>query len=156
MEGSGSSGTAHFSLAVALILAFFFPPDVNFDILVFGSHGCLSVFTYFAEAILMFVVFLYLCSLIARIPGLVKVLTELGEHTLGILLYHGFIASLMAAVICPLDNQAWIPSGLTMPQRLIISAATLLICYLICKSGPVLLSRIFNEDRKVAGRTAEV
>jgi fucose 4-O-acetylase-like acetyltransferase len=79
---------------------------------------------------------------------LVKVFTEMGEHTMGILLYHGFVASVMMAVICPLTNESWFPADLTMMQRIPLAFATLIICYVICRFGPVVL-------KKVSGRMAK-
>ena len=136
------------SLVCAAVLLILFPPGINFDILILGDHGGLSVFPYYVESFCMFIVFLYICNLISRIPGLVKVFTGLGEHTMGILLYHGFVASVMMAVICPLTSESWFPADLTMMQRIPLAFATLIICFIICRFGPVIL-------RKVSGKAAK-
>jgi fucose 4-O-acetylase-like acetyltransferase len=136
------------SLAIAAVMLFIFPPGINFDILILGQYGGLSTFPYFIESICMFVVFLYLCNLLSKIPGLVILLTECGKHTLGILLYHGFVASFIMAVICPLTDQSWFPADLTLMQRLPIAFATLIICYVICRFGPVLIGKIKAKKDK--------
>ena len=57
-------------LLVGSVLAFFFHPDVSFDKCLFGAYGGCSVFTYFLESSLFFIVFLYVMVLITRIPVL--------------------------------------------------------------------------------------
>lgn len=135
-------------LVCAAVLLILFPSGINFDILILGDHGGFSAFPYFAESFCMFIVFLYICIFISRIPGLVKVFIELGEHTMGILLYHGFVASVMMAVICPLTNESWFPADLTMMQRIPLAFATLVICYVICRFGSVLLKGVSGKAAK--------
>ena len=139
-------------LAVGLVLCLVVHPGVSFDGAYFGSIGPASVFTFFVEAGCMCVVYIYLAAFVARIPVISKVLEELGHHTLGILLYHGSVATALFALVAPLNHDSWFPS-VDLTTRLWIWAATLVICLVICILGPKLIEAVRNGRR--GGQTEE-
>jgi len=130
------------------ILVFLFPPGINFDLLYFGKYEGFSVFPYFFEAVMFFVVFLFISKFVSRIPLVSDIFTEAGKHTLGILLLHGFIASFIIAVFCPLTTTSWFPSDLTMMQRIPIALATVIICYCVCRFGPQFIKKIKDGSKE--------
>ena len=132
------------SLICGAVLLLLFPPGINFDILLLGDHGGLSTLPYFLESVFMCIVFLYISSLVSKIPVLLNILTEAGKHTLGILMYHGFVASMIIATFCPLTTTSWFPADLTMAQRIPLAFGTLIICYVICKFGPAVVTKVTN------------
>ena len=129
-----------------IVMVYLFPPGTYFDILYFGEYEGLSVFPYFVEAVLFFIVFLYISKLVAMIPYLSEVFKEAGKHTLGTLLLHGFVASFIIATFCPLTTTSWFPSDLTMMQRIPVAFATVIICYLICRFGPQIVSKMTDKS----------
>lgn len=136
-------------LALGVVLCLVVHPGLRFDAARFGNIGPASVFTFFVEGGCMCVVYIYLAAFVARIPVLSNGLEICGHHTMGILLYHGSVATAIFALIAPLTYDAWFPT-VDFTTRLAIAIATLLICLAICIYGPKLISAI--RDRKKDGR----
>ncbi len=129
-------------LVVGVGLCFIFPPGVKFDHLEFGGYGAWSVFPYVIEAVCMFVVYLYLAKLFSKVPVLSKLIVIPGQHSLGILLLHGFVATMLIAPFFVIPTTGWFPDGMTMLQKVIVAIATLILCIVICRYGPKVLSRL--------------
>ena len=119
-------------LLIGFVLAFFFHPDVSYDKCLFGAYGGYSVFPYFLEASLFFVVFLYVMNLVTRIPVLRIPFLEMGKHTLGTLLMHAFLAKMM---LMPFFT---FTPGMLMPDvgkgiAVAVALIDLILCYAICR-----------------------
>ena len=144
------SGRYWLPLVVCLVagvgLCFILPPGVKFDYLEFGNHGVWSLFPYVIEAVCMFVVYLYLAKLFSKIPVLSKLMEIAGQHSLGILLLHGFIATLIFAPFFTIPTTSWFPTDLNTVQRVITAFATIILCIVICRYGPKLLSRVRGKE----------
>jgi len=139
-------------LLSAVVLVYFFHPGMSLDESFYGEYGGYSIFTYFAEASLMFIVYAYIMFFFSKIPGLSKFLSELGQHTLGILLLHLFVSRLL---LMPFFTY----SGRVIPEAdfmilLPMAFVTLIICYLICKFGPRILKGLINRIRGGEGSGA--
>ena len=129
-------------LVIGVGMCYFFPPGVKFDYLVFGDYGAWSIIPYVIEAVCMFVVYLYLAKLFSKIPVLSKMFGIAGQHSLGILLLHGFIATLIFAPFFIIPTTSWFPTDLTMVQRVIVAFVTLILCIIICRYGPKVVSKV--------------
>jgi len=136
-------------LVCGIGLSLVFNPDTNYDNLVLGDYGGYSAFPYYFEAVLMCVVYFYIAGFVSKVPGLRTVLSKFGEHTLGILLLHGFVASMIIAPFWPLTNESWFPLTMTLMERIAVALATLIISYVLCRYGPYVVSRI--RQKKDAG-----
>ena len=128
-------------LIVGIALCLIVHPGVLFDGARFGSIGPAAVFTFFVEAGCMCVVYLYLAAFVAKIPVISKGLEVMGNHTLGILLYHGSVATVLFSLIATLNHDSWFPP-VDMTSRLAIWAATLIICLVICIYGPKMIEAV--------------
>ncbi len=144
------SGKYWLPLVVCLIvgvgLCFIFPPGVKFDYLVFGDYGAWSIIPYVIEAVCMFVVYLYLAKLFSKIPVLAKLIEIAGQHSLGILLLHGFVATMIFAPFFVIPTTSWFPTDLTMVQRVIVAFATLILCIVICRYGLKVVSGVRGKE----------
>ena len=144
------SGRYWLPLVVCLIagvgLSFFFPPGVKFDHLEFGAYGVWSLIPFVIEAVCMFVVYLYLAKLFSKIPVLSNLIGIAGQHSLGILLLHGFIATMIIAPFFTIPTTNWFPAEMSMVQKVIVAIATLILCIVICRYGPKAISRIRGKE----------
>jgi hypothetical protein len=132
-------------LVVGVVLCLIVHPGLRFDKMTFGSIGPLSTFTYIIEAGCMCVVYMYIATFISKIPVLSKALEICGQHTMGVLLYHGSIATAIFALLTPLSHESWFPT-LPMTTRAIIGIVTFVLCILICMYGPKLVGRLRKKD----------
>jgi len=128
------------ALASGLGLVAVFHPEVMFDKGFFGFYGGYSVFPYFLEAGLMFIVFLYLMEIVVKVPVISVPFVEMGKHTLGTLLLHVFFAKMLVAPMYPsytgvMPNMGLVPS-------LAVAAVTAVLCFVVCRFGPGLVSEI--------------
>jgi len=133
-------------LVVGVGLSFLFPPGVKFDYLEFGDYGVWSLFPYVVEAVCMFVVYLYLALLFSKIPLLSKPIVIASQHSMGILLLHGFIATILIAPFFVIPTTSWFPTDMTMVQRAIVAFATLILCIVICRYGPKVIGRVRKKE----------
>ena len=134
------------SAAVGIGLCVILPPGVKFDYMVFGDYGAWSLIPYFIEAVCMFVVYLYLAKLFSRLPVLPRLFEVAGQHSLGILLLHGFIATMILAPFFVIPTTSWFPEELSFIQRIITALVTLIACILICRYGPSVIDRIRGKQ----------
>ena len=135
-------------LAAGVALCFFFNPGTGFDWFRFGDYGPWSVPIYCLEATLIFVVLLYICKFLSMIPVLSAAVRIAGQHTLGTLLLHGTIATMIIAPFFTITNTSWFPSDMTTMQRAVVFLITLVACVLICRYGPSIIRRICGKQSK--------
>jgi fucose 4-O-acetylase-like acetyltransferase len=133
-------------LIAGLVLCFILHPGTGFDKASFGYLGAASVFPFFVEAGLMCIVYIYIAAFVAKIPVLSKALEICGQHTMGILLYHGSIATAIFALFAPLSFDSWFPT-LDFTTRLVIGIVTFVLCVIICVYGPKLITA-FKDKKK--------
>ncbi len=139
-------------LIAGVMLCIIFPPGIKFDWAIFGDYGGLSVIPYMIESLLMFVVFVYVAKIVAKLPLLPKLLNLAGQHTLGLLLYHGFVATMILAPFYIIPTTSWFPvMGLT--NRIVAAVATLVICLVICVYGPKVIEKIRGRRSADKGKT---
>ena len=144
------SGRYWLPLAACLIagvgLCILFPPGVEFDNMVFGEYGAWSLLPFVIEAVCMFVVYLYLAKLFSKIPILSKLIGIAGQHSLGILLLHGFIATMIIAPFFIIPTTSWFPAEMNTVQKAIVAFTTLVLCIVICRYGPEALRRVRGKE----------
>lgn len=135
-------------LIAGVVLCLFFHPGIQFDWYIFGDYGSWSVPIYVVESTLMFIAFLYMCKFLSLIPGLSNILRICGHHTLGILLLHGFIATVIIAPFFTITNTSWFPTDMSTMQRAIVFVITFVVCVLICRYGPAVVKKIRGSISK--------
>jgi len=128
-------------LAGVAVLVYLLHPNVMFDKCYFGAYGGLSVFSYFIEASLMFMVLAYVMLFITKVPLLHIPFTEMGKHTLGTMLLHAFIPKMLLIPFFTFAGGV-MPPGLGMGLSVTVVLVTLIICYMVCRFGPELLSKV--------------
>jgi fucose 4-O-acetylase-like acetyltransferase len=136
------------SMVVSLVLVFFLPPNIKFDQMMFGDYGGYSAVPYYVEAIVASVFMMYLCVIVSKIPVLSDALMICGRHSLGLLLLHGSIVAMMVMPFYTLSREVWLPEELGVPMRVVLAFATLLVCLIICRYGPVILERLKGSTKK--------
>ena len=119
-----------------LILVFIFPPSITFDLMNFGKYGGYSAFVYIIEGMLAFVMITYASFFISKIPLLSVVFERLGEHTMGILLLHVFIAKVILAPFFTFNSVDCVTGDFSGIGRTVFAFAVLFISYLVCAYGP--------------------
>ena len=136
------------SLVAGIVLCLIFPPGAQFDWAKFGDYGGWSVITFILEAILLFAVFVYIAMIVTKLPLLPRFLYLASSHSLGLLLYHGFIATVIIAPFYVIPTTSWFPEmGIT--NRVAAALATIAICLVICEYGPKVISRIRSRTAAV-------
>ncbi len=131
------------------VLAFFFHPDISFDKCLFGAYGGCSVFPYFLESSLFFVVFLYVMVLVTSIPLLRIPFMEMGKHTLGTLLLHVFLAKMMLIPFFTFTADRLMPD-MGMGIALAVVLIDLILCYAFCRLLGSALTE-YGRRKKSAG-----
>ena len=134
------------STAALLVMVFILPPTITFDLMSFGHFGGYSAFPYLVEGILAFVMILYISFFISKIPVVASVFERLGEHTMGILLLHVFIAKVALAPFFTFNNEICITGDFGGIGRTIFAFAVLLLTYLVCAYGPKFIRRISRHN----------
>ncbi len=118
---------------VLLVMVFILPPSISFDLMNFGNYGGYSSFVYIIEGMLAFVMITYASFFISKIPLLSVVFERLGEHTMGILLLHVFIAKVILAPFFTFNSVDCVTGDFQAGiGRLLFSLLVLLMAYLIC------------------------
>ena len=119
--------------AVLLVMVFILPPSITFDLMNFGKYGGLSAFPYMIEGMLAFVMIIYLSFFVSKIPFVSVLFSRIGEHTMGILLLHVFIAKIALAPFFTFNTVDCITGDFQAGiGRTLFSVAALLTAYLIC------------------------
>ena len=134
--------------AVFVPLLIFFHPGTQFDQFIFGGLGGPSVYVYFVQASLMFCIVIYVTKLISFIPAVGGLFRIYGEHTLGILLLHGFVIKMAVIPFFTMSTDKWFPGGLTMVQSVALSLFVLVTTLMICILGPKIIGRAMSKYGK--------
>lgn len=129
------------SFVAVELMALVMPPGVKFNFLFFGDYGALSVIPYFIESILVFVVYIYVCLLVSRIPMVSDVCCVEGRHTLGLALYHVLIAKMILSLFYTFTTEHVFPTEVGTTELLIVAAVDLAIVTAICILGSVLIQK---------------
>ncbi len=125
-------------LLIGGVLVCLFHPEVFFDQCMFGTHGGYSVFPFFLEASAFFVVFVYIMNLVARVPLLRVPFLEMGKHTLGTLLLHGFLVKIMLMPFFTFTIYLMPDVDKILAAAIVV--VDLVLCYMICTYGPKVIS----------------
>jgi len=129
------------SVLLAVVLVYLFPSGLEFDYLNIGRYGWFSAFIYFVEAMVMFVVMMHLSVFLSKASLIRELFDVPGRHTLGILLLHGFVATMMFVPFFNKGNGSWVPDDMGLAPSLIIALATVVVCVIICEYGKKYLEK---------------
>lgn len=135
------------SIAAAFIMCLLFPAGVKFDYLIFGPWGAWSVITFFITVIFVSIFYAYVGTMLSRIPVLSSFFILSGRHSLGLALYHVFIAKMIIAPFFTFDNVTCFPEALNTIQLIVIVILVLVICLVSCEFGPKLIARAISKDK---------
>ena len=130
------------STAALMTMVYLLPPSIDFDYMDFGQYGGYSAIPYVVEGTLAFVMLLYLFYFISKIPLVSTLFSELGKHTLGILILHCFIAKILMAPFFTFNDVVCLTDDLEGLGRIVLAIASLVMAYLICAYGPAFLKRL--------------
>jgi fucose 4-O-acetylase-like acetyltransferase len=133
------------SLIVVIILVAIFPPGTDFSGMSFGDYGGFSVFTYFVEATAMFIVLLHVALLFSHRIGINWVFGTAGRHSLGILLLHGSLATMMIVPFYDLPNSDWFPAEMSLVPSLIVAVLSIVLSIIVCVVARKVLERIIAK-----------
>lgn len=135
------------SIAAAFIMCLLFPAGVKFDYLIFGPWGAWSVITFFITVVFVSIFYAYVGTMLSRIPVLSSFFILSGRHSLGLALYHVFIAKMIIAPFFTFDNVTCFPEALNTIQLIVIVILVLVICLVSCEFGPKLIARAISKDK---------
>jgi len=124
------------------LMALVLPPGVKFSFLSFGDYGALSVIPYFIESILVFIVYIYVCLLVSKIPVVSDVSCLEGRHTLGLAMLHVLIAKMILSLFYTFTSEYVFPTEVGTTELLIVAVIDLAIVTAICILGNVLVKKI--------------
>ena len=131
---------------VLLVMVSILPPSISFDLMNFGKFGGYSAFPYMIEGMLAFVMITYLSFFISKIALVSVLFRRIGEHTMGILLLHVFIAKFVLAPFFTFNTVDCITGDFQAGiGRTLFSVAVLLIAYGVC----CLINRARTREDKV-------
>ena len=133
------------STAVLIIMVFILPPSIDFDYMDFGQYGGYSAIPYVIEGTLAFIMLLYVFFFLSKVPVISTIFVEIGKHTMGILILHVFIAKVIMAPFFTFDDVVCLSADLTGIWRILLAVASLVIAFLICAYGPIVLKRIMSK-----------
>lgn len=136
------------SLLTAYVLCTVFPGGVKFDYMYFGEFGPWSVFIYVIEAFFVTIFYVYLGTMLSKIPFLSSILSISGRHSLGLALYHVFIAKMIMAPFYIFTFDTWFPEDIGMSALIIIAVADVILCVIISEFGGRLLSGTIVGSRE--------
>ena len=141
------------STAILLVMVHLLPPSIDFDYMNFGKFGGYSAVPYIFEGVLSFVMILYISFFFSKIPVISTVFEKIGEHTMGILLLHVFVAKMALAPFYTFNDVDCLPAEFAGVARLVLSFASLFVSYLICEYGPRMLIRLGILGKDAEGGT---
>lgn len=136
------------SIACTMALVYLLPPSIDFDYMNFGQYGGYSAIPYTVESTIAFVMLICLFIIISKIPVISTLFSNIGRHTMGILILHVFIAKLILAPFFTFDDAVCLAADFTGIGRYVLAVASLAISYLICAYGPAVLGRITSNLKK--------
>ena len=96
---------------------------------------------------------LYISFFFSKIPVISAVFEKIGEHTMGILLLHVFVAKMALAPFYTFNDVDCLPAEFAGVARLVLSFASLFVSYLICEYGPRMLIRLGILGKNAEGGT---
>jgi len=140
------------SLAIAIVLVAIFPPGTDFQSMVFGDFGGFSIFTYFVESIAMFVVLIHIALLFSHMIGFNQIFRTAGRHSLGILLLHGSLVTMIIAPFYDLPNSDWFPDEMGLGISLVMAILSIVLSIVICVAARKALDRINAKRPQAAGQ----
>ena len=106
---------------------------ISFNLMNFGKFGGYSAFPYMIEGMLAFVMITYLSFFVSKIPYVSVLFRRIGEHTMGILLLHVFIAKIFPAPFFTFNTVDCITGDFHAGiGRTLFSVAVLLVAYALC------------------------
>ncbi|MBE6526619.1 MAG: acyltransferase [Thermoplasmata archaeon] len=141
------------SLAAGIILVAIFPPGTKITRAYYGEYGGYSFLSYFVEVLLINTAYLCMAAIVVKVRPVTRLLSSIGRHTFGILLFHGFVVAFLTIPFFTFGPDDWLPAELISSDKVLIFFATMVICMAICVYGPVLLERIRAAIGR--GRSAE-
>ena len=130
-----------------VVLCNLLPPGIKFDWAIFGDYGGLSVVPFIIEAVLMFVVYVYIAKFVAQLPLLPRLFNIAGQHTLGMLLYHGFLATIILAPFYTIPTTSWFPAEMGLTNRIALAVVVIILSLVICIYGPKLLDKVRGRGK---------
>ena len=133
------------SLIIVVVLVAIFPPGTDFSGMSFGDYGGYSAFIYFVEATAMFVVLLHVALLFSHRIGINWAFRTAGRHSLGILLLHGSLATMMIVPFYDLPNSDWFPDEMGLVPSLIVAVLSIVLSIIICVIAWKVLERIMSK-----------
>ena len=133
------------TLLSAAVLVFLFPPGLDFSEMQFGEYGGFSVLPYFAESALMFVFFTHLAALLSRFRVFNASFGRAGQNSLGILLLHGSLATMMGVPFYTFTNSSWFPDEMGLVPCIVAGFLSILASMVICRLGRVVLDRMASR-----------
>jgi fucose 4-O-acetylase-like acetyltransferase len=140
------------STAALMIMVYLLPPSIDFDYMDFGQYGGYSAIPYVIEGTLAFIMLLFLFFFISKIPGISTVFSELGKHTMGILILHAFIAKAIMAPFFTFNDVVCLTGDLQGLGRVALAFASLVISYLICAYGPAIIKRLTAKSESLTAK----
>lgn len=132
------------SAVTVAVLAILSPPGIKFDHMYFGDNGWISVFPFFVESVLVFIILSYFALLISKIPGLKQIFSLCGRHSLGLALFHVFVAKVIVTIFYTMPTTSTLPAMPTTTLILLGVADIAIILILIELTNRLSL---FNGDR---------
>ncbi len=138
-------------LIAVIVLVAIFSPGTDFPAMGFGDFGGYSVFIYFVEAKAMFVVLLHVAQLFSHMIGINRMFRTAGRHSLGLLLLHGSLATMMIVPFYDLPNSDWFPDEMGLVPSLIVAVLSIVLSIAICVAARKVLDRIMAKKAQNTG-----
>ncbi|MCQ2084895.1 MAG: acyltransferase [archaeon] len=133
---------------VGVVMLVLFEPGVYFDDTIFGDYGGYSAYPYFIICCAFCYIFLSIGVVLNKIPGLRKILSTLGRHTLGILCLHIFVLKLLIAPFYDLVRRYAFPD-FAITEKLVIGLIGIAICGILLE---YVFPRATAKLREIASR----
>jgi len=132
--------------AGAFAMVYALPPTINFEYMSFGDYGGYSAIPYVVEGVLVFIMLYFLFFFLSKVPFISHIFSEIGKHTMGILLLHIFVAKMILAPFITFDDVVSITGDFNGPLRIVMAFVTLILSYLICAYGPAIIKRLRAKE----------
>jgi len=140
------------AVALSAVMFTYLSPGMTMHLTNYGAYDGLSAFPYFVEMAMVSFVFLFVFSLLSRIPGLYHLMDYIGKHTLAVIFFHLFFVKLILAPFVVFDTSTWIPYGtLSLPVAFAFSLALALGISFLASKQDVIYARfgaLFGRGKK--------
>ena len=127
------------SLAIGIVICYFFPPGTAFNETSFGEHGAYSIFPFFISACFILVGEVFICILLSKIPYFSSAFIYLGKHTLSLLLMQCFTVKMLLIPFYEIPTNMWFPET-EIGVKLALLAASIAI--------PIIVSNLVVKHLK--------